>query len=156
MILMCKTGHCAHQGSSRDFAHARTSPRRKCENSRGNTPNPTGAGPSAFIQTFSRFFLYFLFHFRDCLGLPQIHNAAVFHRDFSGLNKDMCRTLKTVWERDLECELNEVGWKRIAANSGKYIRGARGVAPAMAIHTHTHPRTHTCTVFHTLVFFISM
>lgn len=60
---------------------------------------------------------------RDFLDQPETsHRPAEFYWDFSGLNKDICCSLKTLWQRDLECVLNEKEWKRIVANSWKYIR----------------------------------
>lgn len=47
---------------------------------------------------------------RDFLEVPDIANrAAVFYQVFSRLNKGICRSLTSTWQRNLECELGKDG-----------------------------------------------
>merc|ERR1712131_481968 len=45
----------------------------------------------------------------------------------AGLNqRDACANLKMIWQRDLGCEWTDEEWAKIIAESGRYIREARG------------------------------
>ena len=45
---------------------------------------------------------------------------------FNGIQRDACANLKMIWQRDLGCEWTDEEWARIIAESGRYIREARG------------------------------
>lgn len=63
----------------------------------------------------------------DLLDLPcTAHRAAVFYKALNGLQKDICKNLRLIWQKDLNCELNDEVWSKILANTGKYIKEARG------------------------------
>ena len=63
----------------------------------------------------------------EFLELPDTAcRAAVFYKIFHGLQKNICKNLRFVWQKDLGCELNEEIWLRILANTWKYIKEAKG------------------------------
>ena len=63
----------------------------------------------------------------EFLDLPcMAHRAARFYRIFNGLHKDICKSLRVVWQKDLGCDLSDEAWLRILRNTGKYIKEARG------------------------------
>lgn len=87
------------------------------------------------------------------MELPEIaHKAAAFYQDFSGLSKDLCRSLKTLWWRDLEHERKEEAWKKIVAVMGKYNREARGQFIHIQANTFYFTPAHSvgcvCGLFH--------
>ena len=61
------------------------------------------------------------------LDLPgTVHKAAVFYKALNGLQKNICKNLRLIWQKDLNCELNDEVWSKILANTGKYVKEARG------------------------------
>ena len=63
----------------------------------------------------------------EFLELPGIaHKAAVFYKIFNRLQKNICKNLRLAWQKDLGCVLNDEIWLRILANTGKYIKEAKG------------------------------
>ena len=52
--------------------------------------------------------------------------ASRFYAIFNGIQRDACANLKIIWQRDLGCEWTDEEWAKIIAESGRYIREARG------------------------------
>lgn len=66
-------------------------------------------------------------HIMDYFMLPVDHRrASTFYRTTNQLLSDSCQGLKTIWERDLGCLMDEEEWTRIISNNGKFIREAKG------------------------------
>ncbi len=63
----------------------------------------------------------------NLLDLPcTAYRAALFYKAFNGLQKDICKNLRLIWQKDLNCELSDEVWSKILANTGKYVKEAWG------------------------------
>lgn len=54
------------------------------------------------------------------------YKASTFYKLFNNMQKDICKGLRIVWQRDLGCTFNDDEWLRILSNNGKYIKESRG------------------------------
>ena len=54
------------------------------------------------------------------------YKLAVLHAKLPNSMKVNNRTVWMVWQRDLECTVDDEEWWMIASNNGKYIREANG------------------------------
>lgn len=61
----------------------------------------------------------------DCLQSSVNHRASGFYNNTVCLTSSSCEHLRLIWQRDLECNIDEDTWEHILADSGKYIREVR-------------------------------
>lgn len=62
--------------------------------------------------------------FLELLGIA--HRASIFYKIFNNLQRDICKNLRIIWQRDLVCELSNEEWLKILSSTGKYTKEARG------------------------------
>lgn len=63
----------------------------------------------------------------EFLELPRkAHSTAMFYKIFSGLQKDIYKSLGIIWQKNLGCDLSDEVWLKKLSNTGKCIKEARG------------------------------
>ncbi len=56
----------------------------------------------------------------EFLELPRIsHRAAKFYKIFNSLQKDICKNLRIIRQRDLESQISNEEWLKILSSAGK-------------------------------------
>lgn len=59
------------------------------------------------------------------LQLPVNHRASAFYNKTVCLTSSSFEYLRLIWQRDLECDIDEDTWGQILADNGKYIKEVR-------------------------------
>ena len=62
----------------------------------------------------------------DYLQNPLNHKASVFYSKSMYLTSSTCDHLRIIWQKDLDCQIDEDTWKQILTDNGKYIKETRG------------------------------
>lgn len=62
----------------------------------------------------------------DYLQNPLNHKASTIYTNSIYLTSSSCNNLRLIWQRDLNCQIDEDTWKQIVADNGKYIKDTRG------------------------------
>ena len=59
------------------------------------------------------------------LRYPCNHKASLFYKNSVCLTSSSCENLRIIWQRDLECDIDQDTWEHILADNGKYIKEIR-------------------------------
>ena len=62
----------------------------------------------------------------DYLQNPLNHKASVFYSNSMYLSSSTCDNLRIIWQRDLDCQIDNDTWKQILTDNGRYIKETRG------------------------------